>query len=198
MLVLRDPHARGGRQLRLVLERRDAALPSEGSSSQLNGIYIIVILAFMVVASLLLVAFLQYQSRRIDERLRAVMAAHGPRPAVPRPCKVTTTTTTATATATATITTSAPTQFIPSRPSLASFPSVSTASPSRPYAMSSVYSSHASLHTDNPDPSSTYYDDLTAALKDKSSLNSHFINPVNFCDQDFSSHLSLKTIRTIP
>ncbi|KNZ48693.1 hypothetical protein VP01_547g2 [Puccinia sorghi] len=109
MVVLQDPHYRGP-QISLFPHRRaDSSLPSD-HSSQLSGSYIILALVFVILGSLLLVALLQYQSRRIDQRLQAVIAAHHPRPPLPRSRAPTHT----------------PAPFIPSARPPASFPSVSS------------------------------------------------------------------------
>ncbi|POW21919.1 hypothetical protein PSHT_01814 [Puccinia striiformis] len=71
MVVIYESNSRRP-QLTIHLQRRDST-----SSEHLPrpGLYIIIALIFLILASLLLVVILQFQSRRIDERLEAVKSA---------------------------------------------------------------------------------------------------------------------------
>ncbi|EHS62847.1 uncharacterized protein PGTG_22705 [Puccinia graminis f. sp. tritici CRL 75-36-700-3] len=82
MVVLHDPNSRGP-QISLFLHRRTPPSSSELLSATL-GVYIIFALVVVIIGSLLLVVVLQLQSRRIEERLQAVIAAHQPRQPRPR------------------------------------------------------------------------------------------------------------------
>ncbi|KAI9612768.1 hypothetical protein H4Q26_007927 [Puccinia striiformis f. sp. tritici PST-130] len=66
MVVIYDSNSRRP-QLTIHLQRRD----STSEHLPRPGLYIIIALIFLILASLLLVVILQFQSRRIDERLEA-------------------------------------------------------------------------------------------------------------------------------
>ncbi|KAI9614875.1 hypothetical protein H4Q26_009273 [Puccinia striiformis f. sp. tritici PST-130] len=70
MVVIYESNSRRP-QLTIHLQRRD----STSEHLPRPGLYIIIALIFLILASLLLVVILQFQSRRIDERLEAVKSA---------------------------------------------------------------------------------------------------------------------------
>ncbi|OAV99860.1 hypothetical protein PTTG_25074 [Puccinia triticina 1-1 BBBD Race 1] len=82
MVVINGPNSKGP-TINLFLHRRGSPSLPEVPLSH-SGRYIILALIFLVLCSLLLVIILQFQSRRIDQRLQAVIAAHQPRQTRPR------------------------------------------------------------------------------------------------------------------